>query len=933
MAWKFPKLTRRTFLQTSAATAAVGIIGSSKLASASLPSWSDLKFARKQRSELEERISYTVCNFCSGLCNVEVRTLTNGEQTRIVKLEGNPVSKMNRGKLCARGQAGVFQTYDTDRIKTPLIRVEGSKRGEMKFRSATWEEAYAYIAAKSANLNPWEWTIVGGWSTCVFFLNPLFAFAHANRTPNFIASPMQHCVTTGELGTDSVTGNFKPHGEILPNYDNARYILLVINNSSIAGVNVPRAVQVTEAKQRGAKIVALDPRVSETVAIADEWVRIRPGTDLDFMLALIREIMTKDYYDKAFCQKHTDLSFLLFNDEGEWRPMKNDQDEPLVWDAFSQSVKAVKAYSNNNDTDVDGNPISPLFRLNDDQRIVNGKQVSTVFEAQLAEISHCTPEWAAESTTISAETIVRIAYEFTHIKPAIIDPGWMGARYNNIQMLRRAQATLQTLIGGLDTIGGWVNSAKVHKTAAKMHQARVSGKAMSNPVTSMTGMPGWKAQVDFFSNGDNFGHGYPAWSFAFSEQEKAAGRPYVSIPFMADTGLYESVEGKLMHKGKPYKTKAFLAVGANPVHHYFPEGRWKTMLASDEVDLVVAVDVLPSDTTAYADVILPESTYLERDEIVVGNNGISPDLSVTTRFKAIDPLYDTKSTTDILFELTQAMSGEAGLARLYESFEVMVGPKAEKAKALVAEFKAENNPAPYTAAFRKMSMASMAKGVKTTPENLEKVLKEQGIYEVDTMENMLEKYAMPSKIPVLTPSGRLEIYSSFYDSLRVDGKTRARNFSVLATDMPSGVHGENRSLIALKGDEFYFTYGKTPTVSHGSTNVNNAVLHAINLFKEDIHTGVWINDQRAAELGIQTGDAIKVTNNETPTLFVTGKAYVTNQIHQDTAFMYSSFGSKNKSLTRAANFGSAINKLIGYKVDPVVAGFRSQEFTIKIEKV
>jgi anaerobic selenocysteine-containing dehydrogenase len=345
------------------------------------------------------------------------------------------------------------------------------------------------------------------------------------------------------------------------------------------------------------------------------------------------------------------------------------------------------------------------------------------------------------------------------------------------------------------------------------------------------------------------------------------------------------------------------------------------------------VDVLPSDTTAYADVILPESTYLERDEIVVGNNGISPDLSVTTRFKAIEPLYDTKSTTDILFELTHAMSGEDGLNRLFSSFQEMVGPNAEMAKKLVAEFKAKNEPAPYTAAYRQMAMAGMARAVKTTPENLLSVLKERGIYEVESMEQMLEKYAMPRKIPMLTPSGRLEIYSSFYDSLRVDGKTRARNFSVLATDMPSGVHGDKRSLNKLKGDEFYFTYGKTPTVSHGSTNVNNAVLHAINVFKEDIHTGVWMNDTRAAELGIKTGDKIKVTNNESPDLFVTGKAYVTNQIHEDTAFMYSSFGSKNKSLTRASNFGSAINDLIGYKVDPVVAGFRSQEFTIKIEKV
>jgi len=56
----------------------------------------------------------------------------------------------------------VAPDYDTDRLKTPLIRVEGSKRGEMKFRTASWEEAYDYIARKqkSANILPWEWTMV-----------------------------------------------------------------------------------------------------------------------------------------------------------------------------------------------------------------------------------------------------------------------------------------------------------------------------------------------------------------------------------------------------------------------------------------------------------------------------------------------------------------------------------------------------------------------------------------------------------------------------------------------------------------------------------------------------------------------------------------------------------------------------------------------------
>lgn len=932
MAWSFPKLTRRTFLKGSAAVGLSGIVGS-QIANAELPSLSDLKFAAKKRGQMKEKISFTICNFCSGLCNVEVRTLTDGKQSRMVKLEGNPISKLNRGRLCARGQSGIFQTYDTDRIKTPLIRIEGSKRGEMKFRKATWEEAYEYIAKKSKGINPWEWTIIGGWSTCVFNLNGLMAFSHANKMPNFIASPMQHCVTTGELGTDSVTGNFKPHGEILPNYDNARYILLIINNSSIAAVNVPRVVQVTEAKQRGAKIVALDPRLSETVAKADEWIRIRPGTDLDFVLAMIREIMSKDYYEKEFCQHHTDMPFMLYKDGDEWRPIVNEKGQPLVWDEITKSVKAVPAYTNSNEFDAAGNKIIPALRL-PKGTVVNGKNVSTVFESQLAEIDHCTPEWAELSTTIPADVIVRTAYEFTHIKPAIVDPGWMGARYSNIQMLRRAQATLQTLVGGIDTMGGWVNSAKFRKTAIKMHEAKLKGTIPAKPLVNMTGLPGWQVMVDLFADGKNFGHGYPAWSFAFANQEKAAGRPYVSVPFMVDAGLYESVDGKLMHEGKPYLTKAFFSVGANPVHHYFPEGRWKDMLSSDKVELVVVTDVLPSDTTAYADVILPDTTYLERDETIVGNNGISPDLSVTTRFKAIDSLYDTREATDVFFRLTEIFSGKDGVEQYFKSIEEVVGPSAAKAKELVAKFQAENHPDPYTAAYRKMSMGGMAKAVNTTPEELEKVLREKGIYEVDNMEHLLDSYAMPRKLPVPTKSGRLELYSSFYDSLRVDGKTRAPNFSVLATHLPSGMKGNKRpDATKLSGDEFYFTYGKTPTVSHGSTNANNPVLHAINVFKEDIFTGIWINTARAEALGIKNGDKIKITNLETPTLFITGKAHVTHQIQPETAFMYSSFGSENKALTRAAGFGSAINKLIGYKIDPVVAGFRSQEFTIKIEKV
>ncbi|BBP43330.1 molybdopterin-dependent oxidoreductase [Thiosulfativibrio zosterae] len=934
MAWKFPKLTRRTFLQGAAAATAVGTLATSKIASAHLPSWDDLMFADSKRKEMKEKINFTICNFCSSLCDIEIRTLTDGENSRIVKLEGNPHSTLNRGRACARGQSGVFQTYDTDRIKTPLIRVEGSKRGEMAFRKASWEEAYAYISKNSEGVKPWEWTTVGGWTNCIFYMNWAVAFSMANQIPNIVASPMQHCVTTGHLGTDAVTGNFNIHDEILPDFDNARYIMYIANNGSMGAVSTARVVRATEGIQRGAKVVVLDPRLSETAAKADEWVRIRPGTDLDFTMAMMNEIMSKDYYDKEFCIKHTNLPFFITKDaDGEWQIVRDAKGNFAIWDEVTEQAQWVKSHDNENTRDINGKRVIPVLRLPEGFTF-NGKAVQTVFEAQLDEIKHVTPEFAAKTTTIPAEDIVRIAYEYSHIKPSIIDPGWMGARYNNVQMLRRTQAMLQTLVGGIDVKGGWINAGEVREKVEKAHHARMKGETQPYPLATVAGMPFAEMVVDVFSNPKNFNHGKPAWAYAFAEQQKAAGKPWVSLPVMADTGLEESVKGELIYKGEQYLTKALFINGANPVHHYFPEGMWKDILQHDNMKCVVCMDVLPSDTTAYADVILPNSTYLERDEPAVYGGGVNQDLNLRTRFRAIDPLYDTKEVTDVMFKMTEIISGAAGVEAYFNTIESLAGISAKTAKQYIAEEVAKGTPDPYAQGFRRLGFELAASNVGETPEALEKILREKGVYYIKTMDELLKEAAMPQKMPVPTRSGRLEFYSGLFENIRGKSTTRAPNFGVLATHFPSGIFGPKTFHDKMLGEqEFYFTYGKSPTVSHGSTNANNPVLHAINVFKEDIYTGIWINPARAEKMGIKTGDQIKLTNNEDANLNVQGKAYVTKQVQPEAVFMYSSFGTENKALSRASGFGSAINKIIGYKIDPVVAGFRSQEFTITVEKV
>lgn len=166
-----------------------------------------------------------------------------------------------------------------------------------------------------------------------------------------------------------------------------------------------------------------------------------------------------------------------------------------------------------------------------------------------------------------------------------------------------------------------------------------------------------------------------------------------------------------------------------------------------------------------------------------------------------------------------------------------------------------------------------------------------------------------------------------------DGGHTAANFNVLAADVPIQLRsGSPREIAApLAKDEFYFTYGKAPTVSHASTNSNNPVLSAINDFKSAVYKGVWIHPERAERLGIAMGDPIQLTNTQSGQQ-TSGQAYVTRLIHPDVIFVYSAFGVENPALSRTHGDGTATSKLIPYQVEPVVAGFRSQEFTVRVNR-
>jgi len=936
------KITRRQFLQ------AASLFGGFTLLNP-VGSFAS-KFSDEKNLYSTGKVNWvpSICNFCSSACDIQVEVKEENGRKRILKIEGNPNSPLNRGKVCARGQSGLMQVYDPDRLKQPLIRIEGSKRGEWKFRAATWDEAFDYIAEKLKKVNPWEISMVSGWQYCVSYMQFSLPFIMTLGIPNIVGSPLQHCVAAGHFGTDLVTGNFNIHDELLGDYENARYIIFSLNNASVAGISTSRAVRFAEAKRKGAHVVCLDPRMSELAAKADEWIPIKPGTDMAFFLAMLHVLLRKKLYEKEFVTNHTNAPFLAFKDKKgvvqlfEKKNSKGKVKEYYIYDQIREKILSVPAFTNTNERTIRGEKIVPTLeapkklRWNIPDAISpkpdSGVPIRTVFDYFIEQTQDYTPDWAASITEIPADTIERIATEFGQSRPAFVDPGWMGARYHHLIPQRRLQAIIQTLVAGIDRPGGWIMGGEYREKVKDYWHRYQKKEPQPTNVSELPGMKSVEKMNQFFSDTKMWKHGHPAFSYVWGEQQRRQGKTGAFWPLMADSGLLEAVEGKLEFNGEPYRMKAFFLNAANPIRHYFPADRWKKIFTNENVELVVVVDVLPSDSTLYADVILPNHTYLERNEPVVYAAGPVSDLAFVTRFRAIDPLYNTRDSTDIMFSIAERLGKFDEFLSAVADFSGWDRGNLKK-----EVYRAKKQEKPINEMFLKASIKETSRyaekitGRKIKPEKIEKILHEKGILVLKSMDALLNESAMPWKIPLPTSSGRLELFSPVLASFVKEAGYR-EEWDPIIVYVPPTFNNQENSKNALASDEFYFTYGKIPIVSHASTNNNNPILDAIRRTKMGVFEDLWMNSGKAKRLGLKNGDQVEVENLRYKRK-VTARVFTTEIIRPDTVFLPSSYGSKNSKLHISAGVGTPLNELVPYAIEPIAASFMSQEFTVRVHKI
>lgn len=321
-------------------------------------------------------------------CGLLVRKV----EGRVVKIEGHPAHPRNQGTLCPKGVAQIAALYDPNRVKTPLIRTNGKGRpGE--WRQAGWEEALRLVGEKvkearqkDPRLLVWQ---KGRSKAKGFYDN---AFVHASG-----AIKLHHGGFCSDAGYRALEYTIGMHGVLHPDFRHTRYLLSWGWNVTNAGGNklcwLTWPQQLVAAKERGMKLVAVDPRLRGAANFADDWLPIRPGSDLAFALALCNQLIEQGTIDTQYLLKYTNSPYLVKEDGYFLR----DGESEMVWDQASGA--AVAAGSEGAEPALEGS-----FS-------VGGEKVRPAYDLFKEHVAQYTPALAAEICGLPESKIRQVAQD------------------------------------------------------------------------------------------------------------------------------------------------------------------------------------------------------------------------------------------------------------------------------------------------------------------------------------------------------------------------------------------------------------------------------------------------------------------------------------------------------------------------------------------
>lgn len=389
----------------------------------------------KVKDQTDVKVTRTVCaSHCGDSCGI-LAHVKDGVLTKVEPAEfPEPGYRFAcRGSLCSPRVV-----YHPDRLKYPLKRT--GKRGEGKWQRITWDEALDTIASRlkdiAAKYGPESVAYLNGGITLPaggVFIGQRFASVSGATW----VSP-QACAMAAQICADTLSTGVRFSDPYHCDHENPG-LFVYWGSNVVASFPMRYRRRVRPARERGAKVVVINPLFTATAAKADQWIPIRPGTDTALALGMINVVVSEGLCDEAFLIKHTVGPFLVRSDNGLFmRGELSSGDSTgkyMVWDTKTNTPQAY-------DTPEAAPALRGSYR-------VDGIECKPAFQL-LAELVEQYPlDKVSEITEIAPDVIRNLALDYTTLGPVVSERGMSLNRTFYGDLTYRAITTLAAVTGNL----------------------------------------------------------------------------------------------------------------------------------------------------------------------------------------------------------------------------------------------------------------------------------------------------------------------------------------------------------------------------------------------------------------------------------------------------------------------------------------------------
>lgn len=657
--WLNPAVDRRRFLQASAAVAGTALAGGALLRSRPARAG---EFGEKDPDPTDGTVIRSTCQMCHGRCGL-VAKVKDGV---LLKIDGNPYNPQNtdpaeripygtdpagmfgslpvaqeRGRMCPRGLAGIQSIYNPYRLPGPVKRV--GARGSGKWKPISWATAISEIAARINELIPpadrntkdidpslpslgkiangllvspgrtveglvWERTFKSGFGTANWRLDHTSICEASHHVANRMA-------TTG-----GVAGG--KHG-FTSDHAECKYAVIIGANPLEANfAMVPLARGIVNMKAAGGKLVVVDPRFSNTATKADKWIPAKPGTDGAFAMGLARAILDAGRHRVAYLTNankaaasadsepvYTDATWLVVTDPG---PNQGKLLDPVI---ANGSGTATNRFAWSAGAGLEFDPASTMTAAEGELLPgevtvgINAVKCKTAFELYREQVRSRTLEQWAVLCGVPAADMNAVAMELTNPAYGRATGIWSyrgPVQHANGTMAQLAIEGVVSLLGNIDYRGGLTAGAGGFGDDNATAMGGVNLKTVAGAVSPAG------------PRLDRAGTAYGAVAGLAARDGYPAARPW--FPFAVLGNFQEIVPG--IADQYPYPAKVLITYW-NAFPYSVPALRsvFQATVADEvKLPLFVAVDPTIGENSAYADYILPDTTYLEKWSFPHGGN-------------------------------------------------------------------------------------------------------------------------------------------------------------------------------------------------------------------------------------------------------------------------------------------------------------------------